>query len=129
MCGMDKKVFISHSFEDATYAKLLARTLKKNGIDVSALNDPLSEELQDDEALRKELEESSAVIALISNNWIKSNWAAYEYGAAYALRKKIIPVVIDDISNDIPIDINRFLSVDAKNEDLETVAHQVEEAL
>ena len=125
---MEKKVFISYSPEDSTYANLLARTLKKKGVQIFTGQDIMAGENWED-TLRKELEESSAVIAIISDNWNRSTWAATEYGAAYALGKKIIPVLIDDISSELTIDIKRFLSVDGKNEDLESVAHQVEEAL
>ncbi len=43
--------------------------------------------------------------------------------------KKIIPVLIEDIPGNINIDINRSTSVDAKNEYLDFVATQLEEAL
>ncbi len=126
---MDKKLFISYSDKDTTYANLLARALKKKGIGVFTSQDSLLPGTDWDNILRKELQESSAVVALISDNWAQSNWAATEYGAAYALGKKIIPVIIEDLKNNIFININKLLTVDAKNEDLETVATQVEEAL
>ncbi len=69
------------------------------------------------------------MVLLISDNWAKSKWTATEYGAAYALGKKIIPVLIEDIPGNINIDINRSTSVDAKNEYLDFVATQLEEAL
>ena len=126
---MEKKVFISYSDKDTTYANLLSRALKKKGVEVFSLHDSILAGMEWDNVLRKELLESSAVVALISDNWVRSNWAATEYGAARALGKKIIPVVIDDFQNNGFIDISKFLAVDAKNEDLESVVHQVEEAI
>jgi hypothetical protein len=127
---MEKKVFLSYANNDAVYANLLAKSLKKKGVDTFALNEVLVPGADWDDVLRKELEESSAFIALISNNWNQSNFAALEYGAAFAMGKKIIPIVIDNVTNDdVDIDLNRYSLVDAKNEDLETVAHQVEGAI
>ncbi len=126
---MDKKLFISHSDKDTTYANLLVRALKKKGIEVFTSQDSLLPGTDWDSILRKELQESTAVVALISDNWSQSTWAATEYGAAYALGKKIIPVLIDDLKDNLFISINKLLTVDAKNEDLESVATQVEEAL
>ena len=126
---MNKKVFISFANKDATYANLLATTLKKKGINVFDPSYSLVAGTNWEENLREELKESDAVIALISDNWTQSHNAAFEYGAASVLDKKIIPVVIDDIKSDIPIDLKRFVTVNAKDEDLESVARQVEKAL
>ena len=126
---MDKKVFLSYANKDATYAKLLARTLKKKGIDVFIDQEFLTPGTDWAESLGKKLGESDAVITLLSDNWTESNYTVMEYGAAYALDKKIIPIVIDDIKRNIPIDLKRYATVNAQNEDLESVARHVEEAL
>jgi hypothetical protein len=126
---MDKKVFISYSDKDITYANLLSRALKKKGVEVFSLDEPLLLGMDWDNVLRKEIKESSAFIPLISNNWSHSNWAATEYGAAHALGKKIIPVVIEDFQSNLFLDMSKFLTVDGKNADLETVVDQVEKAI
>lgn len=129
-CAMEKKVFLSYANSDATYANLLARSLKKKGVDAFVLHEQLASGSEWDEMLRKELKESSAFIALISDNWNRSSWAALEYGAAFAMGKKIIPVLIDNVKKgEVVIDLTRYALVDGENEDLETVAHQVEEAI
>ncbi|HVF97194.1 MAG TPA: toll/interleukin-1 receptor domain-containing protein [Flavisolibacter sp.] len=126
---MEKKVFLSYANNDKVYANLLAKSLKKKGVSAFTFNEMTPDEEWDD-VLRKELSESSAFIALISGNWNRSNFAALEYGAAFAMGKKIIPVVIDNTTNDdVAIDLNRYSLVDAKNEDMETVAQQVEGAI
>ena len=128
---MEKKVFLSYASNDALYANLLVKSLKKNGVNAFAWTETAASlGLEWDDVFRKELRESSAFVALISGNWNHSAWAAMEYGAAYAMGKKIIPVVIDNITNDdVAIDLNRYSLVKAENEDLETVALQVEEAI
>lgn len=127
---MNKKVFLSYANNDSTYANLLARSVRRKGVDTFALQETVVPDNDWDELLRRELEESPAFIPLISGNWNRSNMAALEYGAAFAMGKKIIPVVIANTTNDdVAIDLNRYSLVDAKNEDLETVAHQVEGAI
>ncbi len=55
MRDMEKKIFISYSSKDSTYANLLARTLKKKGVNVFMLHDSLSAGMDWNDVLRKEL--------------------------------------------------------------------------
>lgn len=126
---MEKKVFISSSFDDAGYARKLADQLRGIGVKVFMVGDPILMGESWEQRIRKELEISSVFVPVLSASWNQSEKAAMEYGAAYISGKKIVPVLIEDIEGKPTIDLSRFFSVDGKNDNIESVAHQVEEAL
>lgn len=125
---MKNRVFISYSYQDKATATILANLLMTNGINV--LLDDLGSLTNEDLAKKTQeaITQSSAIVLLVSRNYEKSNWAAFERGIAYAFGKKIIPILIDD-SSKVPsdlsnvkhlvldqININQLLSI-LKNQD------------
>ncbi len=109
------KTFISHSSKDKEFVLKLADSLKANGIEVwydeysINLGDNILEKIQDG------LESSSAIIPVLSGNYIESKWAMQElsFASARALNKKsirIVPVLIEDC--DIPIFLRDRLYAD-----------------
>ena len=55
------------------------------------------------------LRESSALIIILSLNNIDSPWISFELSAAVSDKKKIIPVLLDDIDCDrVPLPLRQF---------------------
>lgn len=125
---MSNKVFISYSLDNSDYARELAEILQHAGIDVwfdrteLKPGDAILDELQN------ALESASAIIVLLSKNYVTSNWAAFERGAAHALNKEILPIIIDDSIN-IPSDIIRPSVLDAKSMDTNKIVEKIQAVL
>ena len=108
------KVFISHSHKDEALAKKVATILQEDGLDVWDENEILPGENWA-EKIAQALNESKAMIVLLTPEALQSRWVQYEI--EYALTKKsyshrLFPVVIgtpQEIPNDsIPWILRRF---------------------
>jgi TIR domain-containing protein len=89
------KVFLSYSHADSDLAKHVAHTLRKSGLEV--WDD--SQVLPGDnwgEKLAQALEESSAMVILLTPNWVKSPYATHELSFALGNRNyegRVVPVL------------------------------------
>src|SRR5260370_33701056 len=99
-----RNVFISYAHSDAAQARSLVKALHENNVvgwldsaDIAA-GEAVSS------AVRDALKNSSVVIVLLSQRALHSQWVQFEIGAAEALDKKIIPVIVseDVIDDEIP---------------------------
>nr|VFK26982.1 MAG: TIR domain-containing protein [Candidatus Kentron sp. MB]VFK31243.1 MAG: TIR domain-containing protein [Candidatus Kentron sp. MB]VFK75414.1 MAG: TIR domain-containing protein [Candidatus Kentron sp. MB] len=89
-------VFLSYSGQDLPWVSEFASALKTDGVKAwfdadIAPGDNLQEKLQ--EALR----ESGTLVIVFSRNNLKSPWMFFELGAALADKKRIIPILPDDM--------------------------------
>lgn len=82
-------------------------------------------------SIRDALRRSSAVVVLISPRSLDSKWVQFEIGAAEALGKRIIPVIIEgkDIESSIPDALWGITWLDARDKSVSEVAREIEEAL
>jgi nucleoside 2-deoxyribosyltransferase len=101
------KVFLIHSERDADFARDLRRLLM-NRVNARVFS---QEDLNAGEKwqtkLRNELTSSDVVVALLTPSAPESDWVLHEIGAAWGLRKPIIPVVSRrDMLNRIPISLD-----------------------
>jgi hypothetical protein len=82
-------------------------------------------------SIRDALRRSSAVVVLISPRSLDSKWVQFEIGAAEALGKRIIPVIIEgkDIESSIPDALWGVTWLDARDKSISEVAREIEEAL
>jgi hypothetical protein len=82
-------------------------------------------------SIRDALRRSSAVVVLISPRSLDSKWVQFEIGAAEALGKRIIPVIIEgkDIESSIPDALWGVTWLDARDKSVSEVAREIEEAL
>jgi len=63
--------------------------------------------------LRNELSSADVVVALLTPNSSTSSWVLQEIGAAWALKKPIIPVISRrDVLNNMPISLERVLTIE-----------------
>jgi hypothetical protein len=111
--GRQNHVFVSYAREDATdLAGRLVKKLARNGIE--AWNDKkMRPGVPFGRLLEQAIEESFAMVALISDAALDSHWVQCEW--CYALSKKnitIIPVVVPGFDEDrFPIELFTFSRV------------------
>lgn len=93
-------VFISYSRKDSVLASYITLILRNNGIevftDVSGIAGGSSWRLE----LGKALDKSSAVIVLISNHSVESDYVLYEATYAISQDKIVLPIVLEDVDLD-----------------------------
>jgi hypothetical protein len=98
------QVFISHSSNDKDLVRRIADVLKESGMDVW---DDTREILPGDnwaEKIAKALEESQAMVVLLTPDTLNSKWMSWDIQYALgqmAYNKRIIPVLIGD-PEDVP---------------------------
>jgi ABC-type branched-subunit amino acid transport system substrate-binding protein len=90
-------VFLSYSHEDQAWAKAFAEALKEKGI--SLWFDEWELRPGDDvtEAMERALRESGAMVFLVGPQSVDKPALLFELGAALALKKRIIPVVSEEV--------------------------------
>ncbi len=105
---MANLIFISYSKKDRDFAWKLADDLVNAGHNIWI---DRSLEVGEDweQTIEKNLAESDEVIVILSSNAIASKWVQHEGSIAYGLKKKIYPVLIEEIlDEDLPIWAGKF---------------------
>jgi hypothetical protein len=124
-------VFISYANADRPKAEQLVSQLRRVSVagwrDVTDLAAGEVVSASTREALRR----SSAVIVLLSPRSLGSEWLQFEMGAAEALGKKIIPVIIEgeNIEQALPVLLRELPWLDGRNKTPHEVARDIEEAV
>ena len=85
--------FISSSSQDRAWVRDLANALKAQGITVWYDETQIKPGEMVLERLREGLDESRNLIFVLNKDAAKSNWVAFELGAALGTRKPVIPIV------------------------------------
>lgn len=125
------RVFVSYAHADAKHARRLLGELRK----VSLVGWRGAADLAAGKAIaskiREALRDSSAVIVLISPRSLESSWVNLEMGAAWAMGKRIVPVIIEGegIEALIPEPLHGLAWIDARSKPPDEVAREVERAL
>jgi len=110
-------IFVSYSSEDSIIAGALKRNLERYGISVFLAHEDIKPGRDWADDLEKTLEGCTAILPIISRNFIKSEWASQEIGFAYARKKFILSLKVDkDInpggfiarSQALPINIDKL---------------------
>jgi hypothetical protein len=90
---MAYKVFISHSTRNQGLVISLANLLSKFGVEVFVAEWYLTPGECIDKKVSKQIESSDCVVALLTQNGIRSNWVQQEIGYALHCNKLVIPLV------------------------------------
>ena len=90
---MAYKVFISHSIRNQGLVISLANLLSKFGVEVFVAEWYLTLGERLDNKVSKQIENSDCVVALLTQNGIRSNWVHQEIGYALHCNKLVIPIV------------------------------------
>jgi hypothetical protein len=106
------KVFISHSSTDQWIASQLGSGISALGIKVFIDVKDIETGDDFDEVIRNELNQAHEMLAVISPAALKSHWVMMEFGAARALGKRLIPILVGVSPNELPAPINRHLARD-----------------
>ncbi len=102
------KVFISHSNVDTIFARHVRNLLVQRVNAEVFTTEDLSAGEKWEPKLRNELSSTDVVVALLTPTSVGSSWVLHEIGAAWALKKPIIPVVTRrDVLNKMPVSLER----------------------
>lgn len=124
-------VFISYARSDRDEAERLVRALRAGNIagwmdkaDIAAGNSVPS-------AVRNALKRASAVVVLLSPSALQSEWVQFEIGAAEALGKKIVPVLVsgEHLEKQFPDFLRNRRWIDARHRSHEDIVQDLEHAL
>lgn len=100
---MAYQIFLSHSSSDGDIVDQIKRTLKKRGIKVYDFSENTNLGKSINKKIGKAIENSNAVVVLITEEGQTSSWVNAEIGYAKAKDKQIIPIVEKGIENpDLP---------------------------
>lgn len=111
------KVFISYSRSDMSAADAVVAALETNDIDVTIdrRDLPYGEEWQTE--LADFIRASDTVIWLVSSNSVRSKWCKWELGEVIRLKKRLVPIVVGEISaDDLPEVLGRIHILPAEGE-------------
>ena len=111
-----KRVFLSHGAPDRVWARELATALRELGVDVwfDALDIEAGGSISD--SLERALRESDIVVMPITRESVNSSNFFFELGAATAMKKRIIPIVAEDVDySKLPISLSRIRALKLKS--------------
>jgi uncharacterized Ntn-hydrolase superfamily protein len=124
-------VFISYARSDSDEAERLVKALEGGSVtgwldraDIAA-GDSVSS------AVRDALKKSSAFVVLLSPQALQSQWVQFEIGAAEALGKTIVPVIVsgENLEEQFPDILRHRKWIDARHRSHEEVVRDLERAL
>lgn len=105
-------IFLSYSDRDKDRAEIIHGKLSKAGQRVFMAPKELNAGDDFAEEIRKALIGSRELWLLVSPNSIKSEWVISEWGAAWMLQKRIVPILFRCSHVDLPERLRRFHCVD-----------------
>jgi Pyruvate/2-oxoacid:ferredoxin oxidoreductase gamma subunit len=103
-------VFISYSRPDSGIVEALVERLSAAGVNVSWDMD-LPAGANFSEVLVDAIDRSDFVIAVVSPDYLASNWAQGELAAALSSHKRVLPIVVRPTAIDGPLQYIQFLDV------------------
>jgi len=105
-------VFLSYSSVNSSEAAQMSRAVTDSGYKVFLAEKSIEPGLDFAEEIRRSLKGSREVWLLVSPSSIRSEWVTTEWGAAWALEKKIVPILLRCDVNSLPERLRRLQCVD-----------------
>jgi hypothetical protein len=105
-------VFLSYSSANSSEAGIVSDAITDSGKRVFLAEKSIKPGLDFEEEIRKALKGSREVWLLVSPSSLKSEWVTTEWGAAWALEKKIVPILFRCDVGDLPDRLKRIHCVD-----------------
>ena len=105
-------VFLSYSSDNSSEARTVSDAITHSGKRVFLAEKSIQPGHDFENAIRKALKGSREVWLLVSPQSMKSEWVTTEWGAAWALEKKIIPILFRCDVNGLPERLKRIHCVD-----------------
>lgn len=125
------KVFMSYSSKDMAFAAQLERLLHKTDISGFLDQSDIAAGARVSSLIREEINSASAVLVLLSENAMKSNWVPFEIGLAQSLGKPIIPILLPTTDLDkFALDLVKgYRVIDARKKPISEIAEEIDSAL
>jgi hypothetical protein len=126
-----KKIFISYASQDRDLAQRLLMAMGETGVSGWMDAADISTGTAVSAAVRTAIKQSSALVVLLSPKSLHSQWINFEVGAALALNRPIIPIIIDGpgLENKLPETFQGISFLDARDKPIAQVARDVNAAL
>ena len=102
-------VFLSYSSKDKPWVSEFVSALRTGGVQAWFDVADIAPGERWQEKIQEALRESGTLVIVLSPNSIESPWTFFELGAAVADKKKIIPVLLEDVDlARIPVALRQF---------------------
>lgn len=126
-----RTVFISHSAQDADWARSFAQALKERGVTVwfDEFDVRPGESVRD--ALEAGLRGSDVLVALVDIESPSQPWLFFELGAAIGMGKKVVPIVpraLDPSALPLDVRLRRYLIRDTPEHTAEELSNTLQAA-
>lgn len=108
-------LFVSYASADLPEAEALSATFERRGLGCFLAAKDLSGGDEFAETIRQALINSAEVCILLTPESLKSQWVITEWGAAWALRKRITPILLRSTPDQLPERLKRLQCVDYHN--------------
>jgi len=112
-----EEIFISYAHQDELRAQRIARKLKARGIKCFLAPKGIQAGDAFQGSLREALVNAREIWVLLSPDSLKSEWVATECGAAWALKKRIVPVLYRCSLTDLPDTLRELQVADLREID------------
>lgn len=126
------RIFMSYSRRDGAYANQLFRALSRLHVSGFLDQTDIAAGASFGEQLKDAIRDADAVVVLLSENSVQSNFVMVEAGFAWGLGKRIIPVIPPDalISlGEVPPILQDLQILDARQQTPEETADQIAQAV
>jgi TIR domain len=126
---MNRKVFISFSYNDVRFATALKSALREEDIHIdSDIPVEQADPTYIKTTIREKMKDADAVVVLLSDSAFNSHWVLFEMGLAQGLDKRVIPVLTPGtkINESISTVISNTRFLDANNKSIFQTAEELE---
>jgi 16S rRNA G1207 methylase RsmC len=111
---MSLNIFVSYSTRDLEQVSALQAELSSTPIKVYVAQDSMPPGVDINQAIKETISQADAFVLVWSKNARDSEWVLQELGQAVALRKPILPIVLDaDVKLPLSISSLKYISVAA----------------
>ena len=121
------KIFISYAHNDQAFAQFLSRELNKHGFDTWS-DDSIKPGEDWENEMVDALHAANLFVPLVSDQYIKSEFALVELGGAFGLGKNIVPIMLSDNIVNLPFPLRNVQAVYALKMDMATLVKSIENA-
>lgn len=104
-------IFISHAKTDLKFAEFLHRHMMQEGLSVYLASISMQPGERWMPAIMDNLRASTWVLCLASRSACASPWVLQEMGAAIGTNKKLIPIVWDQLPDDLPAWMRQYEAI------------------
>ena len=124
---MNKRIFISYARDDYAFAHQLLSGLRNINVEGWMDEADIAAGAAIGTAVRAAIQKSSAIVVLVSPNSLRSRWVDFEVGAAQALGKPIVPILLE--GSELPETLQEIVSIDARDKPIKHVVLELEKTV